>query len=165
MYYITLEDILMYIIIVCCCTPIGDVCYSFTRCLNCVQTLWYNLHCKSGQQSLVCYHQPCSCLCVVDLEWMVEGPATKDVELRLPRLPNGWLSRRSRQSSLYVILAQNNKGETQIYSQQERSDLDTRSDQIELRYIRCKVKWKPQIYGGCHQVNQGFGLGFRECEA
>ena len=41
---------------------------------------------------------------------MVEGPATKEVELRLPRLPNGWLSRQSRQSSLYVILAQDNKG-------------------------------------------------------
>ena len=32
--FVTSEDILMYIIIVCCCTPIGDLCYPFTRCLN-----------------------------------------------------------------------------------------------------------------------------------
>ena len=31
------------------------------------------------------------------------------------------------------------KGETQIYSRQERSDLDTRSDQVALKYVRCKV--------------------------
>ena len=30
------------------------------------------------------------------------------------------------------------KGETQIYSRQERSNLDTRSDQVGLRYVRCK---------------------------
>ena len=30
-------------------------------------------------------------------------------------------------------------GETQIYSRQERLDLDTRSNQVGLRYIRCKV--------------------------
>ena len=47
--FVTLEDILMYIIIVCCCTPIGDVCYLFTGCLNCVKTLRYNLDCKLGQ--------------------------------------------------------------------------------------------------------------------
>ena len=46
----------------------------------------------------------------MDPEWMVEGQATKEVEPRLPQLPNGWLSRQSRQSSLYVILAQDNKG-------------------------------------------------------
>ena len=34
--FVALEDILMYIIIVCCCTPTGDVCYPFTGCLNCV---------------------------------------------------------------------------------------------------------------------------------
>ena len=28
--FVTSEDILMCIIIVCFCTPIGDVCYSFT---------------------------------------------------------------------------------------------------------------------------------------
>ena len=50
-----------------------------------------------------CYHQPCSCLCEVDPGWMIEGQATKEVEPRLPRLPNGWLSRQSRQPSLYVI--------------------------------------------------------------
>ena len=41
---------------------------------------------------------------------MVEGQETKEVEPRLLRLPNGWLSRQSRQCSLYVILAQDNKG-------------------------------------------------------
>ena len=46
----------------------------------------------------------------MDPKWMVEGQATKEVEPRLPRLPNGWLSRQSRQSSLYVILAQDNNG-------------------------------------------------------
>ena len=39
-----------------------------------------------------CYDQPCSCLCMVDPEWMVEGQATKEVEPRLPRLPNQWFS-------------------------------------------------------------------------
>ena len=34
--FVTSEDILMYILIVCYYTPIGDVCYPFTRCLNCV---------------------------------------------------------------------------------------------------------------------------------
>ena len=34
--FVTSEDILVYIIIVCCCTPIGDVCYPSTGCLNCV---------------------------------------------------------------------------------------------------------------------------------
>ena len=29
--------------------------------------------------------------------------------------------------------------ETQIYSRQERSDLNTRSDQVSLKYVRCKV--------------------------
>ena len=29
-------------------------------------------------------------------------------------------------------------GETQIYSRQERSDIDTISDQMELRYVRSK---------------------------
>ena len=59
---------------------------------------------------ITCYHQPCSCLCEVDPGWMVEGQATKEVEPRLPRLPNGWLSRQSRQSSLYVIQVQDNNG-------------------------------------------------------
>ena len=30
-------------------------------------------------------------------------------------------------------------GETQIYSRQERSDLDTRSNQVSLKYVKCKV--------------------------
>ena len=58
----------------------------------------------------MCYHQPCSCLCEMDPGWTVEGQATEEVEPRLPQLPNGWLLRQSRQSSLYVILAQDNKG-------------------------------------------------------
>ena len=47
---------------------------------------------------------------MIDPGWMVEGQATQEAEPRFPRLPNGWLSRQSRQSSLYVILAQDNKG-------------------------------------------------------
>ena len=43
-------------------------------------------------------------------EWTVEGQATTEVEPRLPRLPNGRLSRQSRQSSLYVVLFQDNNG-------------------------------------------------------
>ena len=39
-----------------------------------------------------CYHQPCSCLCEMDPEWTVEGQTTKEVEPRLLRLPNRWLS-------------------------------------------------------------------------
>ena len=38
-------------------------------------------------------------------------------------------------------------GETQIYSQQERSDLDTRSNQVGLRYVRCKVIEDPRSMG------------------
>ena len=30
-------------------------------------------------------------------------------------------------------------GETRIYSRYERSNLDTRLDQMDLRYVRCKV--------------------------
>ena len=37
--FVTSEDILMYIIIVYCCTPIGDVCYPFTGCHHCVWSL------------------------------------------------------------------------------------------------------------------------------
>ena len=46
----------------------------------------------------------------MDPGWTVEGQATKEVEPRLPRFPNGWLSHQSRQSSLYAILAQDNNG-------------------------------------------------------
>ena len=67
---------------------------------------FYNFYDEDG----VCYHQPFSCLCEVDPGWMVEGQATKEVEPRLPRLPNGWLSRQSGQSSLYVIQVQDNNG-------------------------------------------------------
>ena len=47
--FVNSEDSMMYIIIVCWCTPIEDVCYPFTGCLNCVYILRYNLCCKSGQ--------------------------------------------------------------------------------------------------------------------
>ena len=46
----------------------------------------------------------------MDPGWTVEGQATKEVEPRSPRLPNGWLSRQSRQSSLDGVLAQDNNG-------------------------------------------------------
>ena len=46
----------------------------------------------------------------MDPGWTVEGQATKEVEPILPRLPNGWLSCQSRQSSLDVVLAQDNNG-------------------------------------------------------
>ena len=46
----------------------------------------------------------------MDPGWTVEEQATKEVEPRLPRLPNGWLSRQSRQSSLDVVLARGNNG-------------------------------------------------------
>ena len=58
---------------------------------------------RFSRNKTFCYHQPCSCMCEVDPGWMVEGKATKEVEPRLPRLPNGWLSCQSNQSSLYVI--------------------------------------------------------------
>ena len=34
--FVTLDDILIYIIIVCCCTPIGDVFFLLAGCLYCV---------------------------------------------------------------------------------------------------------------------------------
>ena len=46
----------------------------------------------------------------MDPGWIVKGQETKEVEPRSPRLPNGWLSCQSRQSSLDVILAQDNNG-------------------------------------------------------
>ena len=46
----------------------------------------------------------------MDPGWTVEGQATKEVDPRSPPLPNGWLSRQSRQFSLYVILTQDNNG-------------------------------------------------------
>ena len=75
---------------------------------------------------------------------MVEEQATKEVEPRLPRLLNGWLSHQSRQSLLMLSKSKTRKGETQIYSRQERSNLDTRSDQMDLRYVRCKVNGNPR---------------------
>ena len=45
------------------------------------------------------------------------------------------------QGKLFFMLSKSEKtkGETQIYSRQKRLDLDTRSDQVGLRYVRCKV--------------------------
>ena len=47
---------------------------------------------------------------MMDPGWMVEGKTIRELEPGLPRLPNGWLSHQSRQSSLYVILVQDNNG-------------------------------------------------------
>ena len=46
----------------------------------------------------------------MDPGWTVEGQATKEVEPRLPRLPNGWFSCQSRKYSLDVVLAHDNNG-------------------------------------------------------
>ena len=45
------------------------------------------------------------------------------------------------QGSLHFMVSKSKTimGETQIYSQQERSDRDTRLDQVALKYVRCKV--------------------------
>ena len=53
------------------------------------------------------------------------------------------------QGSLRFMLSKSKitKGETQIYSRQERSDLDTRSNQVGLRYVRCKVTEDPRSMG------------------
>ena len=53
--FVTLEDNMMYIIIVCCCTPIKYVFTSFWDIII-VQTLRYNLCCKSRKQSPVKHH-------------------------------------------------------------------------------------------------------------
>ena len=85
----------------------------------------------------MCYHQPCSCLCETDPGWKVEGQATKEVEPRLPRLPNLWLSRQSRQSSLYVILAKDNKGGDPdlLLIGEIKSRHQIRSNRLEVRKV------------------------------
>ena len=74
----------------------------------------------------------------MDQGWTVEGQATKEVEPRLPRLPNGWLSGQSRQSSLYVILAQdNNGGDPDLFPTAEtRPRHLIRSNGLEVRKVQ-----------------------------
>ena len=73
----------------------------------------------------------------MDPGWMVEGQATKEVEPRLPRLPNGQLSIQSRQSSFYVVLAQdNNGGDPDLLPTGEiRPKHQIRSNGIEVRKV------------------------------
>ena len=54
------------------------------------------------------------------------------------------------------------KGETQIYSQQERSDIDTRLDQLDLRYIRCKVIGDLRSMEGVTKCAGDLDKGFRQ---
>ena len=70
---------------------------------------------------------------------MVEGQASKEVEPRLPGLPNGWLSFQSRKSLIYVILAQdNNGGDLDLLSIGEiRPRHQIKSNGLEV--VRCKV--------------------------
>ena len=41
--------------------------------------------------------------------------------------------------ALCYLSPRQQRGGTQIYSRRERSDLDTISDQVGLKYVRCKV--------------------------
>ena len=52
-------------------------------------------------------------------------------------------------------------GETQIYSQQERSNLDTRSDQMDLRYVRCKVIGDLRSMEGVTRCTKALDEGFK----
>ena len=45
--------------------------------------------------------------------------------------------------------------ETRIYSRQERSDLDTKSDQVGLRYVRFKVIEDPRSMGDVTRCAKG----------
>ena len=49
---------------------------------------------------------------------------------------------------------------TQIYSRQERSDLDTRSDQVSFRYIRCKVIRDPRSTEDVTKWTRALDIGF-----
>ena len=73
----------------------------------------------------------------MDPGWTTEGQATKEVEPRLPRLPNGWLSLQTRQSSLYVILAQDEKvGDPDLLPIGEiRPRHQIRSNRLEVRKV------------------------------
>ena len=54
-------------------------------------------------------------------------------------------------------------GETQIYSRQERSDLNTSSYQMDLKYVRCKVE--ETLYLWMTSLGElGLGSGFMRCE-
>ena len=66
------------------------------------------------------------------------------------------------QGSLRFMLSkfETTKGETQIYSRQERSDLDTRSNQVSLRYVRCKVIEDPRSMGDNTKWTRALDEGF-----
>ena len=78
---------------------------------------------------------------------MVEGKATKEVEPRLPRLPNGWLScqsRKSRHPSLYVILVQdNNGGDPDLLLTGEIGPGHQRKIRWGFRILKVQCEWKP----------------------
>ena len=75
---------------------------------------------------------------------MVEGQATKKVEPRLPRLPNGWLSRQSRQPSLYVILVQdNNGGDPDLLPTGEIGPRHQKKIRCGFKVLKVQGKWKP----------------------
>ena len=52
-------------------------------------------------------------------------------------------------------------GETQIYSRHERSNLDTRSDQMDLRYVRCNVIGDLRSMEGVTRCTRDLDGGFR----
>ena len=54
------------------------------------------------------------------------------------------------------------KGETRMYSRQERSHLDTRSNQLDLRYVRCKVIGDLRSMEGVTKCARALDKGFRQ---
>ena len=93
---------------------------------------------------------------------MVEGQETKEVEPRLPRLPNGWLSCQSRQHLLYVILAQDNKrGDPNLLPIGEIRSRH-RSNQLDLRYVRCEVIGDLRSMEGVTKGARALDKGFRQ---
>ena len=66
------------------------------------------------------------------------------------------------QGSLHFMLSKSKTTteETQIYSRQERSDLDTRLDQVSLRYERCKVIEDPRSMGDNTEWTRALDEGF-----
>ena len=73
----------------------------------------------------------------MDPGWMVEGQANKEVETRLPRLLNGWFSWQLRQSSLDVVLAQdNNAGDPNLLPTGKiRPRHQIRSNELEVHKV------------------------------
>ena len=72
------------------------------------------------------------------------GASNQGVEPRLPRLLNGWLSRQSRQPSLYVILVQdNNRGDLDLPLTGEIKPRHQNISSGASRYVRFKVNGNP----------------------